>query len=232
MRPQVSPDVMYNGLPWPDEEFTRVTVERDLKINITLTDHPILWKILWGLAEARPALCYCSVLLRASLAVQVSTISSKSSSSELFVLLVTLCVILAACTMYKVCNNELRYSWTKSYLLSFRLLVDQTLGLFMLFLDSTVIPKNKSCLRVLDVPLAIIRKLKCRPKSRSAGHDSEDFTTHVYRTIRAAAAGRRLRDHRHLASLPFALHPRRHLELRQRQRPKSRFHILPFKIVL
>ena len=28
----VSPDVMYNGLPWPEEEFTRVTMERDLKI--------------------------------------------------------------------------------------------------------------------------------------------------------------------------------------------------------
>jgi hypothetical protein len=63
---------MYNGLPWPDEEFARVTVERDLQICNTLKDHPILWKILWGLAEARPALCYCSVLLRAALAVQVN----------------------------------------------------------------------------------------------------------------------------------------------------------------
>ena len=80
MHPQVSPDVMYNGLPWPDEEFTRVTVERDLKINITLTNHPILWKILWGLAEARPALCYCSVLLRASLAVQVLLATNGSRS--------------------------------------------------------------------------------------------------------------------------------------------------------
>ena len=67
----VSPVVMYNGLPWPDEEFSRVTIERDLKICSTLTDHPILWKILWGLAESRPSLCYCSVLLRAALAVQV-----------------------------------------------------------------------------------------------------------------------------------------------------------------
>jgi integrator complex subunit 5 len=63
---------MYNGLPWPDEEFSRVTVERDLKICNTMRNHPILWKLLWGLAESRPALCYCSVILRATLAVQVS----------------------------------------------------------------------------------------------------------------------------------------------------------------
>ena len=63
---------MYNGLPWPDEEFTRVTIERDLTISKTFEKHPILWKILLGLAEARPALCYCSVLLRGLLAVQIN----------------------------------------------------------------------------------------------------------------------------------------------------------------
>jgi integrator complex subunit 5 len=82
-RIQVSPDVIYNGLPWPDEEFSRVTVERDLKICITLNDHPILWKILWGLAEARPSLCYCSVLLRAGLAVQVRAQAVASVISDL-----------------------------------------------------------------------------------------------------------------------------------------------------
>jgi hypothetical protein len=73
---------MYNGLPWPDEEFARVTVERDLQICNTLKDHPILWKILWGLAEARPALCYCSVLLRAALAVQVNTNLKRFSKTN------------------------------------------------------------------------------------------------------------------------------------------------------
>ena len=68
----ISPDIMYNGLPWPEEEFTRVTVERDLIIVKTFEDQPILWKIMFGLAEARPSLCYCSVLLRALLAVQMS----------------------------------------------------------------------------------------------------------------------------------------------------------------
>ena len=68
----VSPDVMYNGLPWPDEEFIKVTIERDLKIANSFNDHPLLWKIMMILAEARPALCYCSVLLRALLAVQMN----------------------------------------------------------------------------------------------------------------------------------------------------------------
>ena len=68
----VSPDIMYNGLPWPDEDFTRVTMERDLIIVKTFEDQPLLWKIMFGLAEARPSLCYCSVLIRALLAVQMS----------------------------------------------------------------------------------------------------------------------------------------------------------------
>lgn len=30
----VSPDVMYNGLPWPDEEFTKVILIIQLKPSI------------------------------------------------------------------------------------------------------------------------------------------------------------------------------------------------------
>ncbi|XP_024943698.1 integrator complex subunit 5 [Cephus cinctus] len=61
----VSPDVMYNGLPWPEEEFTKVTVERDLQIRRTFKDVPLLWTLLELTARYRPALVYCSVLLRA-----------------------------------------------------------------------------------------------------------------------------------------------------------------------
>ncbi|XP_063988292.1 integrator complex subunit 5 [Diachasmimorpha longicaudata] len=60
----VSPDVMYNGLPWPDEEFTKVTVERDLQIRRTFQDVPLLWTLLELTARHRPALAYSSVLLR------------------------------------------------------------------------------------------------------------------------------------------------------------------------
>lgn len=61
----VSPDVMYNGLPFPDEEFTKVTMERDLQIRRTFKTTPILWAILGLVASHRPALCFSSVLLRA-----------------------------------------------------------------------------------------------------------------------------------------------------------------------
>lgn len=61
----VSPDVMYNGLPWPEEEFQKVTIERDLQIRRSFKHSPILWPLLSLLAVHRPALCFSSVLLRA-----------------------------------------------------------------------------------------------------------------------------------------------------------------------
>lgn len=62
----VSTDVMYNGLPWPEEELlNKVTMERDLKIRRTFRNAPILWSILGLVAAHRPAICYTSVLLRA-----------------------------------------------------------------------------------------------------------------------------------------------------------------------
>lgn len=61
----VSTDVMYNGLPFPDEEFTKVTMERDLRIRRTFISSPILWALLGLIATHRPALCFSSVLLRA-----------------------------------------------------------------------------------------------------------------------------------------------------------------------
>ncbi|KAH9363970.1 hypothetical protein HPB48_006982 [Haemaphysalis longicornis] len=36
----VSSDVMFNGLPWPDEDFLKVTIERDLRIQATFEEHP------------------------------------------------------------------------------------------------------------------------------------------------------------------------------------------------
>merc|ERR1740128_266886 len=70
----VSPDVMFNGLPWPDwpEEFTKVTVERDLHVRRFVKEHVVVWDLLNLLAQHRPALCYCSVILRALLATLLS----------------------------------------------------------------------------------------------------------------------------------------------------------------
>ena len=47
----VSPDIMYNGLPWPEEEFIKVTIERDLSICKLLSSQPILWSLLALLAR-------------------------------------------------------------------------------------------------------------------------------------------------------------------------------------
>ncbi|XP_060525914.1 integrator complex subunit 5 [Cylas formicarius] len=81
----VSPDVMYNGLPWPEEEFSKVTIERDLFIRRMFINIPLLWDLLSFVAINRPALCYCSVLLRALTATlihQWKSVGSHTKSSE------------------------------------------------------------------------------------------------------------------------------------------------------
>ncbi|XP_071036547.1 integrator complex subunit 5 [Parasteatoda tepidariorum] len=65
----VSPDVMFNGLPWPDEDYLKVTVERDLHIKRMFEENCLLWDLLSLIASVHPSLCYCSVLLRAIMAV-------------------------------------------------------------------------------------------------------------------------------------------------------------------
>ena len=77
----ISPDIMYNGLPWPEEEFMKVTIERDLSISRLVSRHPLVWTLLSSLASARPSLCYCSVIVRAVVAVLISHWSSHVTSS-------------------------------------------------------------------------------------------------------------------------------------------------------
>ncbi|XP_076180595.1 integrator complex subunit 5 omd isoform X2 [Ptiloglossa arizonensis] len=77
----VSPDVMYNGLPWPDEEFTKVTIERDLQIRRTFRDVPLLWTLLELTAWYRPALAYCSVLLRGIAATVMANWNTEAGVS-------------------------------------------------------------------------------------------------------------------------------------------------------
>ncbi|XP_033223352.1 integrator complex subunit 5 isoform X2 [Belonocnema kinseyi] len=77
----VSPDVMYNGLPWPDEEFTKVTVERDLQIRRIFKDAPLLWTLLALTAWYRPALAYCSVLLRGIAATVIANWNKEEGVS-------------------------------------------------------------------------------------------------------------------------------------------------------
>ncbi|XP_053602344.1 integrator complex subunit 5 [Plodia interpunctella] len=65
----VSPDVMYNGLPWPDEDFTKqVSIERELYMRSVLERCAVSRAALRRAAAARPALCLASALLRAAAA--------------------------------------------------------------------------------------------------------------------------------------------------------------------
>ncbi|XP_037874907.1 integrator complex subunit 5 isoform X2 [Bombyx mori] len=65
----VSPDVMYNGLPWPDEDFTKqVSIERELYMRAALEASPVCRAALRRCGGARPALCLASALLRAAAA--------------------------------------------------------------------------------------------------------------------------------------------------------------------
>lgn len=78
----ISPDVMYNGLPWPDEEFCKVTIERDFYIRRLFTNIPLLWELLALVAAHRPTLCYCSVLLRAIIATLIHQWSSTGEQNR------------------------------------------------------------------------------------------------------------------------------------------------------
>ncbi|KAM7364141.1 integrator complex subunit 5 omd isoform 1-T6 [Cochliomyia hominivorax] len=99
----VSTDVMYNGLPFPDEEFTKVTMERDLLIRRAFSTSPILWALLGFIATHRPALCFLSVLLRALCATSlhqwraknVNKFESKCQTGELMMCTKNLLKILA-----------------------------------------------------------------------------------------------------------------------------------------
>lgn len=64
----VCPDVANGELSWPPEEHARTTVERDIHIRRCFEAHPVLFPLLQIVAAGRPALCYCSAVLRGLLA--------------------------------------------------------------------------------------------------------------------------------------------------------------------
>ncbi|KAF5299551.1 hypothetical protein FQA39_LY19184 [Lamprigera yunnana] len=68
----VSPDVMYNGLPWPEEEFCKRL----------FNNTPLLWELLTLVAMHRPTLCYCSVLLRAITATLIHQWNSLGDQAK------------------------------------------------------------------------------------------------------------------------------------------------------
>jgi integrator complex subunit 5 len=77
----VTPDVMFNDLPWPDEDFLKVTIERDLHISRMFESYPILWDFCTLIGNAG-CLHYCEVLIRALMAVQLTQWASATASKE------------------------------------------------------------------------------------------------------------------------------------------------------
>ncbi|XP_076043660.1 integrator complex subunit 5 omd [Oratosquilla oratoria] len=67
----ISPDIMFNGFPWP-EEYIKFTFERDLSIKKTFDTQPVAWALLELVAQNRSALCFCSVLVRALTAALIA----------------------------------------------------------------------------------------------------------------------------------------------------------------
>lgn len=59
----VCPDVTFTGVLWPEEELTRLTIERDLHIRMMLDKHLFLWDVLSIIAETQTAMHICSVIL-------------------------------------------------------------------------------------------------------------------------------------------------------------------------
>uniref|UniRef100_A0A8C5R2J4 Integrator complex subunit 5 n=1 Tax=Leptobrachium leishanense TaxID=445787 RepID=A0A8C5R2J4_9ANUR len=75
------PDVTNSELAWPPEEHARTTVQRDLVIYKCFSRNPLLFQLLHLIAQGRPALCYCSVLLRGLLATLLAHWEASRESS-------------------------------------------------------------------------------------------------------------------------------------------------------
>ncbi|XP_070532208.1 integrator complex subunit 5-like [Ptychodera flava] len=82
----VCPDVIHAGTQWPEEEYMKYTIERDLHIRRAFEDNPILWELLRVVAKSKPTLCHCSVLVYALMSTLLvyweSNRESKASMSQ------------------------------------------------------------------------------------------------------------------------------------------------------
>ncbi|KAL8589647.1 hypothetical protein ACOMHN_016031 [Nucella lapillus] len=50
----VTMDTLYNDVNWPDPDFCKVTLERDLHVWKQMEDHPVLWSILRAVSGTLP----------------------------------------------------------------------------------------------------------------------------------------------------------------------------------
>jgi hypothetical protein len=75
----ITPDVMFNDMIWPDEDFLKGTIERDIFISKVYDRNPILWD-LTEMVSVHGSLNSCAVLVRAIMAVQLTGWASGTSS--------------------------------------------------------------------------------------------------------------------------------------------------------
>lgn len=77
-------DVTWSVVEYPNLflAFFQVTVERDLYICSKLKTLPVIWSLLHCIAAYRPALCYCSVILRAVAAILVGEWSTAAQQRK------------------------------------------------------------------------------------------------------------------------------------------------------
>ncbi|KAK7922424.1 hypothetical protein WMY93_009326 [Mugilogobius chulae] len=78
----ICPDVSNSELSWPPEEHARTTVERDIHIRRCFEAHPVLFPMLQVVAAGRPALCYCSAVLRGLLATLLAHWEASRDASS------------------------------------------------------------------------------------------------------------------------------------------------------
>ncbi|XP_064071153.1 integrator complex subunit 5 [Vanessa tameamea] len=106
----VSPDVMYNGLPWPDEDFTKqVSIERELYMRSAVERCGVSRAALRRTARARPALCLSSALLRAAAASLLHRAHRHTQSAEMVRELAALVELLSVMTLGQLLPHPLSH---------------------------------------------------------------------------------------------------------------------------
>jgi len=76
----VCPEVI-GVTPWPDEDFLKYTIERDLKVKNMFYSYDILWNILEIISVARPSLYHCSTIIQSLFGVSLKFWKTNRSCS-------------------------------------------------------------------------------------------------------------------------------------------------------
>ncbi|XP_048244995.1 integrator complex subunit 5-like [Haliotis rufescens] len=61
---RATPDMLYNDTHWPEEEFLRISLERDLQVWRQMEEHPVLWSIFSAFSHSSSVICFLSPVLR------------------------------------------------------------------------------------------------------------------------------------------------------------------------